>query len=315
VPVPPGAASQQGKEPLNRFPEFLVIGAARAGTTALHNYLRQHPQVFMPEVKEPNFFAFEGEALNCQGPGADYINNSITSENSYLKLFAEAPRGAIRGEASPLYLYAPQAARRIHAHRADTRLVVILRNPIEQAFSHFLYATKQAIEPERDFKQALMLENQRIEAGWQPLFAYSRFPRYGEQLARYLRLFERRQIFIRLYEDYTEAPETLMRDLYAFIGADPDFVPDMSRRLNAGGVPKNRALQDFLMKPNPLTGAIGRVVPRNLRWAIRDRIAAANLKRPETISEEARRILKDRLADEIRALEKMIGRDLGHWLR
>ncbi len=299
---------------MDRLPEFLVIGAARAGTTALHTYLRQHPQIFMPDLKEPNFFAFAGEELNCRGPGADYINNSITDARSYRALFAPAPAGAIRGEASPLYLHADKAAERIAAWRADMRLVVILRNPVDQAFSHFLYATKQAIEPEEDFVRALALEEERLAAGWQPLFGYSRFPRYAQQLQRFLDRFPRDRIFIRLYEDFREDPQGLMRDLFAFLGADPGFAPDMSRKPNAGGVPKNRALQDFLMKPNPVTRAIGLVVPQKLRWEIRDRIAALNTTRQQEMPAAARDILKERLGDDIRRLEAMIGRDLGHWL-
>ncbi len=299
---------------MDRFPEFLVIGAARAGTTALHGYLRQHPQIFMPELKEPNFFAFQGETLACRGPGAEYINNSITDPRAYEALFAPAPPGAIRGEASPLYLFAENSAARIAAWRADMRLVAILRNPVDQAFSHFLYATKQAIETEADFTHALALEDERLAAGWQPLFGYSRFPRYGEQLQRFLDVFPRERLFIRLYEDFREDPQGLMRDLFAFLGVEAGFAPDMSRRPNAGGVPKNRALQDFLMKPNPVTRAIGLVVPQRLRWEIRDRIAALNTTRQDRMPPAAREILKERLGADIRRLEALIGRDLGHWL-
>ena len=299
---------------MNRFPDFLVVGAARAGTTALHAYLRQHPQIFMPDIKEPNYFAFEGEKLACAGPGADYINNSITETDRYLELFSPAPKGSIRGEASPLYLYSKKAPARIAARRPDTRLVVVLRNPIDQAYSHFLYATKQAIETETDLTRALELEAQRLADGWQPLFGYSSFPRYARQLERYLALFPREQIFIRLYEDFRAVPKTFMAELFAFLGADAGFVPDRTRKLNAGGVPKNRALQDFLMKPNPVTGTIGLVVPQNLRWAIRDRIAGLNTTAQSKMPAPARAILHERLDDDIRQLQGIIGRDLSHWL-
>ena len=295
-------------------PDFLVIGAARAGTTALHAYLRQHPQIFMPSLKEPNFFAFQGEKLNCRGPGADYINNSITEPAQYSALFESAPEEAICGEASPLYLFSENAPANIHRLAPQARLIAILRNPVEQAFSHFLYATKQAIETEPDFTRALEKEEERLAAGWQPLFGYSRFPRYGEQLRRYFDIFPKEQILVKTYEDYQNTPQNVLRDIFAFIGADPSFQPDMSRKLNAGGVPKNRALQDFLMKPNPITGAIGHVVPQDLRWAIRDRIAALNTTRQQTMPRAARDILRARLSDDIMELQELIGRDLSGWL-
>ena len=299
---------------MNGMPQFLLIGAARAGTTAIYSYLRQCPEIFMPRVKEPNFFAFEGQTLACRGPGADYINNSVTRLAEYRDLFATSPPGAVLGEASPLYLFADQAAARIRHHAPDARLVVVLRNPVDQAFSHFMYATKQRIEPLTDFVAALAAEDQRMADGWQPLFGYSRFPRYAEQLARYLALFPRDQILIRLYEEFERDPATLMQDILGHIGVTSGFRPDMAVKHNAGGVPKNRIFQDFLMKSNPVTRAIGLVVPQETRLRIRDRLAGFNLKREETIPPEARAILLARLGDQIRQLQPMIDRDLSAWL-
>ena len=299
---------------MNGMPQFLLIGAARAGTTAIYSYLRQCPDIFMPRLKEPNFFAFEGQTLACRGPGADYINNSVTRLAEYRDLFATSPPGAVLGEASPLYLFADQAAARIRHHAPEARLVVVLRNPVDQAFSHFMYATKQRIEPLTDFVAALAAEDQRMADGWQPLFGYSRFPRYAEQLARYLALFPRDQILIRLYEEFERDPATLMQDILGHIGVTSGFRPDMAVKHNAGGVPKNRIFQDFLMKSNPVTRAIGLVVPQETRLRIRDRLAGFNLKRDETMPPEARAILLNRLGDQIKALQPMIDRDLSAWL-
>lgn len=297
------------------IPEFLVIGAARAGTTALYSFLRRHPQVFMPRVKEPNYFAYAGRTLDCKGPGAEFINNSVTSTEAYRALFADAPAGAIRGEASPLYLHEPAAPANIAREAPSARMVAILRNPVEQAFSHFMYATKLRIEDEADFTRALALEDRRLAEGWQPLFGYSRFPRYGEQLARYFDLFPRDQILIRTYEEFQADPAGLLADIFGFIGADPGFRPDTSATVNAGGVPKSRAFQDFLMKSNPVTRAVGLVVPQPARLRIRDWLAGFNTRREETMPAEARRILLERLSDDIRLTERLTGRDLGGWLK
>nr|WP_070959181.1 sulfotransferase [Hyphomonas sp. Mor2] len=298
-----------------RLPNFLVIGAARAGTTALHAYLRQHPDVFMPVNKEPNFFAFEDEDLDCQGPGADYINNSITDLADYTALFSDAPANACLGEASPLYLYSEKAPGRIKHHVPDAKMILILRNPVEQAYSHFMYATKQCIETEADFGKALTLERERMAAHWQPLFGYSAFPRYGEQLARYFELFPREQFLIKRYEDYQATPDSFLRDVFDFIGVDKTFEPSMGDKVNAGGVPKNQAFQDFLMKSNPVTKAIGLVVPQQTRLKIRDWMAKKNMNAPEALNAEARTVLLDRLSDDIQLLENLLDWDLGDWLR
>jgi hypothetical protein len=298
-----------------RLPDFLVIGAARAGTTALHGVLRQHPDIFMPAHKEPNFFAYEGDALTCQGPGADYINNSVVDRDTYAALFADAPADARLGEASPLYLYSEKAPARIKHHVPTAKMVVILRNPVEQAYSHFMYATKQCIETEADFEKALHLENERLAAGWQPLFGYSSFPRYAEQLTRYFDQFPREQFLIRRYEDYQAAPENFLRDVFDFIGVDTTFAPVTGDKVNAGGVPKNQAFQDFLMKSNPVTKAIGLVVPQSTRLKIRDWLASKNMNTPDELSEAARAVLLDRLSDDIKALESLLDWDLSDWLR
>jgi hypothetical protein len=299
---------------LSRLPDFLIIGAARAGTTALHSYLRQSPDIFMPRHKEPNFFAFEDEALNCKGPGAEFINNSVTRLTDYQALFNPAHQHARLGEASPLYLFAPKAPERIAHHVPHVRMVAILRNPVEQAFSHYLYATKYRIEPIADFTEALRREDERMSLGWQPLFGYSRFPRYAEQLERFFARFPHDQILIRTYEDYLSDPVRLIADIMAHVGADATFRPDMREKMNAGGRPKNAVFQDFLMKSNPLTRAIGVVVPKGMRLRIRDRLAALNMRREDSMPKAARTILLDRLGDDIRRLGPMVGRDLSSWL-
>ncbi|PWE32930.1 sulfotransferase [Maritimibacter sp. 55A14] len=298
---------------MGRLPDFLIIGAARSGTTAVYSYLRQNPSIFMPRAKEPNFFAYEGEALDYKGPGADYINNSITRLDAYKALFAGAPEGAVSGEASPLYLYAPRAPERIHAHVPQVRMVAILRNPIDQALSHFHYALKQRIEPIDDFTAALQAEDKRLADGWQPLFGYSRFPRYAAQLERYFKLFDRDQILVRTYEDLQTAPGDLIDEITGFIGADTSFRPDMSYQPNAGGVPRSKFFQDFLMKPNPVTGLIAKVMPQEMRLKIRDRLSGLNIRRDPAMPPEARQILRDRLLPEIDRLETLIERDLSVW--
>ncbi len=297
-------------------PDFLVIGAARSGTTALYNYLKQHPDVFMPTaIKEPNFFCYEGLSLNVQGPGAEFINNSVTDPAAYAALFAGAGPGQVTGEASPLYLYESRAAKRIFHHAPDVKMLAILRNPIEQAYSHFLYATRLMVENEPDFVKVLHMEEARLAKGWQPLFGYSSFPRYGAQLSGYFEHFDRSQFLIETYDDFNEDPLPMLGRMFEFIGADPGFIPDISYRPNAGGVPKSQIFQDFLIKPNPITGLIAKVVPLELRSKIRDRLVARNLKKSDHgMPEEARAILSARLRDDVGRLSDLLGRDFSHWL-
>lgn len=296
-----------------RTPNFLVIGAARSGTTALYSYLRQHPDVFMPSAKEPNFFAFEGETLDCRGPGADWINNSTTCGEAYLRLFDGSQGYAARGEASPLYLYAPKAPERIRAWTPDARLVAILRDPAEQAYSHYLYARQNMIESIDNFEEALEAEEERLAQGWQPLFGYSSFPRYGEQLARFYGLFDPGQIKVFLYEDFEAHPMRVIGEVFEFIGVDPAFTPDMTYRPNISGVPKHKLAQGALMEPHLLTRIVGSLLPPQARRWVKDRVSRMNTERPE-MSARARAVLRRRQREDTLRLQALLGRDLSAWL-
>lgn len=295
-------------------PDFLIIGAARSGTTALHAYLRQHPKIFMPSVKEMNYFAYAGQTLAVTGPGADFINNAVTDADGYAAYFKDAPEGAVTGEASPLYLYEPKAPENIKAMAPDTKMIAMLRDPVEQAYSHYMYATKSLVEEEPDFKTALLSEQQRAEMGWQPMFGYSKFARYGEQLARYYDLFPKEQILLLDYQDYQERPLEVLQKIMAFVGVDDTFAPDMSWRPNAGGRPKSQWFQDFLIKPNPITGTISKLIPHAMTAKIRDILVGINLNKNDSqLPADAKALLIERLGDDVTKLELLTGRDFSHW--
>ena len=295
-------------------PDFLIIGAARAGTTALHAYLRQHPDIFMPATKEMNYFAYVGETLAVKGPGADFINNAVTDAKGYAAFFRDAPQSSVTGEASPLYLFEPAAPENIARLAPNAKLIAILRDPVEQAYSHFMYATKSLVENEPDFAKALELEDERLAKGWQPLFGYSRFPRYGEQLARYLERFSSDQILLLDYADYQTEPLLVLQQIMEFVGVTSDFEPDMSWRPNAGGVPKNQRFQDFLLKPNPVTGLAAKLLPKTAINRIRDGLVSLNLERKgSAVPEAAKAILVERLSDDVTRLEELTGRNYDHW--
>ena len=141
------------------LPNFLIIGSAKGGTSSLHYYLRQHPQIFMPDLKEPRFFALEGGILNFQNPDSAINYNSITTLREYESLFANVTNELGIGEASPLYLYSEKAARRIKHYVPDAKLMVILRNPVDRAFSCYTHLLREGYET-LSFEAALKAESE-----------------------------------------------------------------------------------------------------------------------------------------------------------
>ncbi len=292
------------------MPNFLIVGAAKAGTTALHAYLKQHPQIYMTSQKETNFFALEGETINFQGPGDKETNDfSIVSLPVYQAEFKGVTNEVAIGESSPFYLYSPKAPERIRAHLSNVRLIIILRNPVERAYANFLHLIRDDREPHKDFAQALQDEPKRIKQNWEWFWHYIQIGYYANQIQRYYDIFERSQIKIYLYEDFRKNPVALLQNIFGFLNVDDTFVPDMKIRPNKSGMPKNQFFHQLLTKPNPIKTALKPLFPAVLR----QKIQHSNLDKPE-ISPEVRQKLSALYREDILNCQDLIDRDLSSWL-
>jgi len=290
------------------MPNFLIIGAMKSGTTALYYYLEQHPQIFMSPVKEPNFFCVGGKE------GSD--SRSVTRLEDYQHLFKDVSGEKAVGEASHCYLYEPEAVARIQQHVPDAKLIAILRNPVDRAYSHFLHRVRDGTEPLTDFAQALREE----ETG---AFQKRRFQdyigrgRYYEQLKRYFDAFDRRRLRVYLYEELSDAPIDTLRDTFRFLGVDDSFVPDVSLRRNVSGHPRYKALDEFLRRPSPVKEALKVHLPARLRWRLSeafDALKTRNLVEPSAVPPDARRQLVGVYREEILRVQELVQRDLSGWL-
>lgn len=298
------------------MPNFLVIGAGKAGTTALYEYLDQHPQIYMSPVKETNFFALEGEQANFRGPGVrERINSwSVTDIEDYQALFGRASGETALGEACPLYLYSPKAPGRIQHHVPNAKLIAILRNPVERAYSAFTHLIRDGREPFNNFARALEEEETRIADNWPWIWHYRQVGFYHEQLSRYFDIFDREQIKIYLYEDLKAEPMNVLPDMFRFLGVDAKFTTNVSTKHNVSGIPKSKALHSFLMTANPIKEGIKPLVPTKLRRRMVLGVRNRNLARSPQLPAESRRLLMDVYRDDILRLQDLIQRDLQSWL-
>jgi hypothetical protein len=297
------------------MPNFVILGAAKSGTTALYHYLKQHPQVYMSPLKETEFFAFEGETLNFKGPG-DMPRASVTTLAAYQAQFAGVTNEIAIGEASPLYLYSPKAPERIHHYIPQAKLIVILRSPVERAYSQYLMFIRDGREPFLDFAKALAEEQTRQRKHWAWGWHYVDVGFYYPQLKRYFDRFDPNQIKVYLYEDLKTDPTGLLQDLFGFIGVDPTFMPDISKKSNVSGIPKNQVLHQFVTQSNPLKTLSKPFVPA----AVRGQVAKAlrtqvnrDLLKPE-LAPESRAQLRGIFHDDILKLQDLLQRDLSAWL-
>jgi hypothetical protein len=292
-------------------PDFFIVGAFKAGTTSLYEYLRQHPQVFMPFHKEPMYF------------GADLDPRyRRMSEDEYLRLFADARPDQRVGEASPWYLYSSSAAAEIQAFAPNAQIIVMLRNPVDVMYAQHSQLLFNQRENLADFGEALAAEDdrragRRIPAGAlrrEPLF-YRHSVRFVEQVRRYLDVFGRERVHIIVHEDLRDDTAGVVRGTFEFLGVDPDVSIALDVR-NPNRRPRSGALQRLIFRPpRPLR----RMVPVLRRLPVvhrlRDAVVSANSV-PQArgdMDPELRRQLSAELAPEVEALGRLVGRDFRSW--
>ena len=286
------------------LPNFLLLGAQKAGTTSLHNYLAQHPEIFMPAVKEPHYFSF-GDAGGSGGLG---VVNAVESLSRYEKLFDRVRGEVAIGESSTTYLASARAAERIAERLPGVKLIAILRDPAERAHSHYVFNRKQMREDAPTFAEALSREPDRLEAGLGPRYAYRAKGFYAAQLEEYYRLFDRDQLCIFLYEDFENDPATVLRDIFRFLGVDDGFIPDTRLRYNVSGVPRNAAAAALLRFLAPVRPFLEAWTPASLMSRIGRPLIV-----PHAEDRSLRQTLVEEYRDDLLRLEVLIGRDLTAW--
>lgn len=240
--------------PLRRLPDFIIIGAMKAGTSSLYSCLVQHPRIKPARVKELHYF------------NRYYRTRSLNWYRSFFPL--RRPGAWITGEATPAYLFYPECAPRIHALLPRARLIVLLRNPVDRAISHYHHMVRQGRE-QLELMDALAKEAERLAAeqarttadpdyfsaasGW---FSYLGRGRYAEQLQRYWDFFDRSQVMLVKSEDFFAQPDRTLRDAFGFLGleSDPGGI-DLTPR-NVGGYDgrirsdAHRYLENYFAGPN-----------------------------------------------------------------
>lgn len=295
------------------LPTFILIGSARCGTTSLYNYLRSHPEIYMSDIKAPRYFAADVLTPDAKGYGK-FKSHFVSSLEEYEAQFAGATTEKAIGEASALYMYYPEVADRIRETLPDVKLLAILRDPVQRAFSHYTIRRLGGKEPLRSFAEAVRAEPKRAAEGWDMGWYYVRRGRYYEQLKPYFERFPRENIHIMLTEDLAADTAKTVTGLYRFLGVDDTFLPDTKRRHKPStAIPKNQVVHDLLTQPNAVKTLLRPLMPSRVRASLRKSISSKNSEK-ETIPPALRAELVKGYCDDILKLQDLIGRDLSAWL-
>jgi hypothetical protein len=302
-----------------RAPDFFIVGHHKCGTTALYEMLRRHPQIYMPELKEPWFFARD---LRVRRPPATPLPQTL---DEYLSLFAPAGAEQRVGEATPSYLMSHAAAGAIAEVQPQARIIAILREPASFLRSLHMQTVENHAETEADLRKALALEGLRREGKAIPPAAvrpqellYSEHVRYVEQLRRYHAVFPREQILVLIYEDFRRDNQAIVRQVLRFLEVDDTF-PVMEMDANPTVRVRSQRLYELVravyMGQGPATGVakavIKAVTPRRVRLgalhATRHRVLYS---KPRSPDEQLMLDLRRRFKDEVVALGEYLDRDV-----
>lgn len=292
---------------MNR-PDLFIVGAPKCGTTALYSYLKQHPEIFMSPLKEPQFFASDllgGRRHTLTWP-------------TYLACFAAA-RGQKRiGEASVAYLGSERAPREIRAFNSAARIIIMLRNPVDMMYS--LHSQRLVFNTEyRDFEAALQAEeSEGVVLAWGVGLGYRQAARYTEKVCRYFDVFGRENVHVIIYDDLEASAANVYRQTLRFLSVREDFEPASFPRVNANRRVRSRRLHRFLTHPPRLAWALSRTaIPTRLRRRLVACLGRANAvygPRP-AMNPALRARLLGEFQREVDALSELLDRDLSHWGR
>lgn len=297
---------------MSHLPNFIVVGAAKSGTTSLYHYLRAHPDVYLSaDRKELRYFSEMSGGY--QGPGDDLLDPTIArSISDYGRYFDAVSGESAVGDVSPDYLYYHQvAAPKIERELGDVKIVIILRNPVDRAYSQYMHFVRDGRE-RLSFDQALSSLAQRKAENWEWAWQYLDVGLYYEQVRTFRELFSDVQVLY--YDDLKRDAASVLHALYGFIGVDADFIPNtLQQKFNVSSVPRARFLDDFLAQDGQAKDILKRLMPPRLRTRLRHYLISFNRKRTTMTSGERDR-LRSFYQEDIEQLSSYLGRDLSHWL-
>jgi hypothetical protein len=289
-----------------RLPNFVVIGAPKCGTTSLYYYLRQHPDVYLPERKELHYFSYEHMRQLVGGPGDAHIVSMICQTlDDYKSFYSDVHGEHAIGDISPSYFYFSDVSERIKDELDSPKIVILVRDPIHKAFSQYMHLIRDNRET-LEFFDALNAEGRRIAEGWAALWRYAESSVYTTRIQKYLDVFGSDRVRIIRFEDLTTSCYTTLEDLFRFIGVDPTFRPDVSQTYNRSGKPRLRFVADLIAKPNAVTSAARKLLPETVTTSVKNVLRQLNTGRKAEIDERSRTYLRDYFKDDVAKLEGLI---------
>lgn len=293
----------------SKLPNFVVIGAPKSGTTSLYFYLKQHFDIFLPVRKELHYFSSEFIRETANGPGdAHAVRDLCGTLEEYSNHYEGVSAESAIGDISPSYLYYDFVAPIIKSTLSNPKIIVILRNPIEKAYSQYMHLRRDQREV-LSFEDALEAEPSRSASGWSDMWRYVESSLYAARVEKYIEIFGRKNVRVVFFEDLASDAHSVVEEIIDFLSlARVDI--NTNEVFNRSGSVRSKALSKFFDRPSPIKSFAKTIIPESMRIRMRLKILDVNTKNKVDMSDDARASLRQIFSDDVKRLEILLSRRL-----
>ena len=302
---------------MSNLPNFLIVGTAKGATTTIHEYLKQHPNIFMTENKEPCFFLYpEKETPKFSTHKKNHTKLFVNSFNEYKELFETSDAEVkIKGESSTPYLYfhndTIKNIKNYISNYSQIKILIVLRNPVERAYSQYMMKRRD-LKENLSFSEAIAEESNRIKQNYHFDYFYTNRGLYYNQVKDYLDNFS--SVKIVLFEEFKKDSNKILNEITEFLEL-PEFDFKKINNKNVSGLPKSKGITNFINNSPRFFSLSKRLIPDKLGKNVLNYIRNKNLKKGESINLKDRETLMHFYKNDINKLEKLINRDLSNWYK
>jgi len=294
------------KEP---WPNLFIVGAPRAGTTSIFQYLKEIPQIFTPHKKEPNFF----NSYTVRDKGTTFLK-PIRDKDSYLKLFENATDKMYLCEATTHYLFDPVCPKLIHNVSPNSKIIITLRDPVEREYSHYKLVFRRTrlenIDYDDSFLQEIKKQMKEKNNSWEPGLRLEN-GLYTQNIKRYIEIFGKENVKIIIFENWIKDTKTMMKEILQFLKINYNlekFHGEIHYKSDSLRVPRSNASRYFL-QTGSRNKKIKKIIPRSVLNYVRDNFFTKKTLYPK-LDSQSKKILIDFYSDDVKDLEKFLGYEL-----
>jgi hypothetical protein len=295
------------------LPNVLLLGVGKAGTTSMYHYVRQHPQAAVSSIREPKFLMYAGHLqIPIRGKTPPF---KVLTREAYEALYSGYEDRMARMDISPSYFVFPeQSILGIRQYVPEAKMIVIYRQPADRGYSNYLMHVRMGDEPLATYAEALEAEQAGLPRTRGQIRTYFDRGLYLQRTKRFLESFPREKFLFMLYDDLVADQNKFLEEIFTFLGIQPGFRPDTSRRHNAGAWPRSLLVHRLVTSMNPVKKSLVRRLPPGFRKSLERKIHAVNLNTPPKLDRELRRELTRKYREDILGLQDLLGRDLSPWM-